>query len=44
MTNAVQVKNLQVSYFGNEAVTNVSFEIESGKLVGIIGPNGAGIL
>ena len=42
MTNAVQVKNLQVSYFGNEAVTNVSFEIESGKLVGIIGPNGAG--
>ncbi|MBS4177931.1 metal ABC transporter ATP-binding protein [Lederbergia citrea] len=42
MANAVKVKNLQVSYYGQEAVQNVSFEIETGKLVGIIGPNGAG--
>lgn len=42
MANAVKVDNLQVSYFGQEAVKNVSFEIETGKLVGIIGPNGAG--
>ncbi|MEK3890515.1 metal ABC transporter ATP-binding protein [Bacillus sp. FSL K6-3431] len=42
MSNFIKVDNLQVSYFGTEAVKNVSFEIESGKLVGIIGPNGAG--
>jgi len=42
MMKAVKVDNLQVSYFGDEAVKNVSFEIETGKLVGIIGPNGAG--
>lgn len=39
---AVQVKNLQVSYFGNIAIQNASFSINKGKMVGIIGPNGAG--
>lgn len=42
MNDAVKVENLQVSYYGKEAVQNVSFAIEKGKLVGIIGPNGAG--
>jgi ABC-type Mn2+/Zn2+ transport system ATPase subunit len=42
MNSALTVKDLFVSYHGNEAVQNISFSIEQGKLVGIIGPNGAG--
>lgn len=42
MTEALVVKELFVSYHGNEVVQNVSFCIGKGKLVGIIGPNGAG--
>ena len=42
MNPALTVNSLFVSYHGNEAVKNVSFSIEQGKLVGIIGPNGAG--
>ena len=42
MSSALTVKNLFVSYHGNEAIKNVSFSIEQSKLVGIIGPNGAG--
>ncbi|MFK2826794.1 metal ABC transporter ATP-binding protein [Bacillus sp. B190/17] len=42
MNDALSVKNLFVSYHGNEAVKNISFSIERGNLVGIIGPNGAG--
>ena len=41
MGKAIIVKDLFVSYQGNQVVQNVSFEIEQGKLVGIIGPNGA---
>jgi ABC-type Mn2+/Zn2+ transport system ATPase subunit len=39
---ALSVNNLNVSYYGDEAIKNVSFSIESGNLVGVIGPNGAG--
>ncbi len=39
---ALSVKNLNVSYYGDEAIKNVSFNLESGNLVGVIGPNGAG--
>ncbi|MCF6411258.1 metal ABC transporter ATP-binding protein [Pseudalkalibacillus salsuginis] len=42
MSNALSVKNLNVSYLGNVALTNVSFQVDEGALVGIIGPNGAG--
>lgn len=42
MNIAISVKGLYVSYFGNEALKNVSFTINEGNLVGIIGPNGAG--
>lgn len=37
MAGAVVVKDLFVSYQGNQVVENVSFDIEKGKLVGIIG-------
>lgn len=42
MSNVLNVKNLNVSYLGNVALTNISFQVEQGSLVGIIGPNGAG--
>ena len=38
----IKVENLYVSYYGNEVVTDVSFEFNEGSLIGIIGPNGAG--
>ena len=42
MSNAVEVKNLYVSYSGVEVLHDINFSIESGKLIGILGPNGAG--
>ncbi|HLQ73623.1 MAG TPA: metal ABC transporter ATP-binding protein [Bacillota bacterium] len=42
MENSVIVRNLHVSYSGNEVVRDVSFSTQKGRLVGIIGPNGAG--
>ena len=42
MKTAISVKDLYVSYYGSEALKNVSFTVDEGILVGIIGPNGAG--
>lgn len=42
MNKAILVKDLFVSYHGNEALKNISFTVNEGNLVGIIGPNGAG--
>jgi branched-chain amino acid transport system ATP-binding protein len=39
---ALEVAGLSVSYGGVPAVTNVSFELAAGEIVGLIGPNGAG--
>ncbi|QDP39917.1 metal ABC transporter ATP-binding protein [Radiobacillus deserti] len=39
---AIFIKDLHVSYYGNEAVKDVSLSVDPGHLVGIIGPNGAG--
>lgn len=39
---SVSVSNLNVSYYGNEVVRNVSFSFKTGNLIGIVGPNGAG--
>ena len=38
----IKVNNLSVSYYGEEVVSDVSFEFDKGLLIGIIGPNGAG--
>lgn len=38
----ITVKNLTVSYYGKEAVSDVSFSCQPGSLIGIIGPNGSG--
>lgn len=38
----LEVKNLSVSYGAIEAVKNVSFEVNEGEVVALIGANGAG--
>lgn len=42
MEQTIEVSHLNVSYFGNKALKDVSFSFQTGNLIGIIGPNGAG--
>ncbi|RCH77203.1 MAG: ABC transporter ATP-binding protein [Candidatus Poseidoniales archaeon] len=42
MTTILKVKDLRKEFGGLVAVDNVSFEIQSGEFVGLIGPNGCG--
>ncbi|MDD2370435.1 MAG: ABC transporter ATP-binding protein [Firmicutes bacterium] len=42
MNNIISVKNLGKSYGKIDAVKNISFTVESGKLFAFLGPNGAG--
>lgn len=39
---AIEVMNLSKNYGKLKAVDNISFEIEKGKICGILGPNGSG--
>ncbi len=38
----IDVSNLSKNYAGNNAVKDVSFQVEKGEIVGLLGPNGAG--
>lgn len=42
MNNIVELKNLTKKYLNKSALDQVSLNIESGKVVGILGPNGSG--
>ncbi len=42
MSNILEIKNLIVSYGGIEAVKDISIDVEEGKIVTLIGANGAG--
>lgn len=42
MSNILEVKDLNVSYGGIKAVKDISFTVESGEIVTLIGANGAG--
>lgn len=42
MTNIIEIKGLTKSYLNKKALNNVSLNIEKGKVVGILGPNGSG--
>ncbi len=40
--NTLEVKNIFKKYARREVVSDVSFEVKSGEIVGLLGPNGAG--
>ena len=42
MSNILEIRNLVVSYGGIEAVKGIDMDIEQGKIVTLIGANGAG--
>ncbi len=42
MSNILEIKNLVVSYGGIEAVKDISIDVPEGKIVTLIGANGAG--
>lgn len=42
MSKAVEVKDLRVSYNGNEVLQGINLSMDRGRLIGIVGPNGAG--
>ncbi|MFD2117224.1 metal ABC transporter ATP-binding protein [Paenibacillus yanchengensis] len=42
MWKSIKVSQLSVAYDGKQVVSDVSFTIRTGQLVGILGPNGAG--
>lgn len=42
MNSLLEVKNLTIKFGGVTAVNNVSFKLDEGKTLGVIGPNGSG--
>ena len=42
MSNILEIKDLQVSYGGINAVKGVSLQVEQGKIITLVGSNGAG--
>jgi len=42
MNSLVQARNVSKNFGATKAVDNVSFEIEAGRITGLVGPNGAG--
>ena len=42
MSDVLEIKDLQVSYGGIEAVRGISFQVHEGEIVTLIGANGAG--
>lgn len=42
MSELIKIENLTKSYNGLIALNNISLSIESGKIIGLLGPNGSG--
>lgn len=42
MSNILEVRDLKVAYGGIEAVRGISFDVQEGQVVTLIGANGAG--
>jgi branched-chain amino acid transport system ATP-binding protein len=42
MTETLQVQSVAIRFGGVQALTDVSFTVKKGEIVGLIGPNGAG--
>ena len=39
---SITIKNISKSYGTQQALSNVSFSLKRGEIVGFLGPNGAG--
>jgi branched-chain amino acid transport system ATP-binding protein len=42
MSGLLSLRNIEKSFGGVSALSNISFDVQPGEIVGIIGPNGAG--
>lgn len=42
MNKILEVRHLEKSYHNNKAVSDLSFEVYEGEILGLLGPNGAG--
>ncbi len=42
MKPIVEIKDLSKNYFNKKALDNINLSIQSGKVVGVLGPNGSG--
>ena len=42
MSELIRIENLTKTYNGLIALNNISLSIESGKIIGLLGPNGSG--
>ncbi|MDB2515075.1 ABC transporter ATP-binding protein [Candidatus Pelagibacter bacterium] len=42
MSNSIEVINLSKTYKKKPAVNNINFQVEEGKIIGLLGPNGCG--
>lgn len=42
MKNIIEVSNLSKKYGKFEALKDISFEVEEGEILGLLGPNGSG--
>ena len=41
-TSLLEMRNITKDFFGNTVLTDVSFSIEPGEILGLVGENGAG--
>lgn len=42
MMTMIQIKDLQKSFGSQVVINSISFEIQKGEIVGLLGPNGSG--
>ena len=42
VNNIIEIKGLTKSYLNKKALNNISIDMEKGKVIGILGPNGSG--
>ena len=41
-TPLLQMKNIKKDFFGNQVLTDISFDLGAGEVLGLCGENGAG--